>query len=106
MLDADLSVWLVSATRPRSRRQLLQASSRCQATSAIVRVGAVLAAHEHNQDSSSTWETRRKHRPLAWSDEWAGQDVTGLTPLRFGRSKTEETVKTLAPSSPCLKRTA
>ena len=26
---------------------------------------------------------------------WAGQDVAGLTPLRFGRPKTEETVKTL-----------
>ena len=26
---------------------------------------------------------------------WAGQDVAGLTPLRFGRPVTEETVKTL-----------
>lgn len=43
---------------------------------------------------------------LAWPDGWARQDVAGLTPLRFGRPKTEETVKTLVPSLPCLKRTA
>jgi len=35
-----------------------------------------------------------------------GRNVAGLTPLRFGRPKTEETVKTLVPSSPCRKQTA
>jgi hypothetical protein len=37
--------------------------------------------------------TRREF--LTANIAWAGQDVAGLTPLRFGRPETEETVKTL-----------
>ena len=40
------------------------------------------------------------------TDFLGGEDVAGLTPLRFGQPKTEETVKTLVPSSPCRKQTA
>ena|SRR5215469_393606 len=42
-----------------------------------------------------------KHKLLACPNGWARQDVADLTPLRFGRPKTEETVKTPLPSSPC-----